>query len=123
MNLPYNLTGKVIHGKHLGSTVNMPTANIVPREDIVSLAKGVYYSDVTVDDKVYKGITNIGTKPTVKDDQTINAETYIFDFDEDIYGKEICVTLLGFRRPEQKFDSFEQLSKVIAEDIEARKQI
>ncbi|MCQ2519548.1 MAG: riboflavin kinase [Lachnospiraceae bacterium] len=116
---PIILNGTVVHGNHLGATIDMPTANIYPLEDITNLPKGVYYSKVSVDGKSYKAITNIGTKPTVKSDNAVNAESYLYDFSGDLYGKDIIVELVEFRRPEMKFDSFEQLTNQMHQDMEA----
>lgn len=116
---PIILNGTVVHGNHLGATIDMPTANIYPLEDITNLPKGVYYSKVSVDGKSYKAITNIGTKPTVKSDNAVNAESYLYDFSGDLYGKNIIVELVEFRRPEMKFDSFEQLTNQMHQDMEA----
>lgn len=117
--LPLTLTGAVLHGQKLGTKIDMPTANILPDRDVSGLPKGVYYSLVTIDGKAYKGITNLGTKPTVKADSEINVETFLYDYEGDLYGKTIAVELLEFRRPEMKFDSFEDLSKEMHKDLEA----
>ena len=74
-----------------------------------------------IDSKPYKAVTNVGIKPTVKDDSSINAESFIFDFDGDLYDKEIEVKLLEFERPEMKFSSFDELSKQMKHDLEAAK--
>lgn len=121
-NLPIMLHGQVGHGRKLGSSLNMPTANIVPREDVSKIMMGVYYSKVYVDDNVYKGITNVGKKPTVKESSDINVETFVYDFSGDLYDKEISVELLDFRRPEIKFDSVEELSACMKDDIEAGRE-
>jgi riboflavin kinase/FMN adenylyltransferase len=118
IKFPLTLHGTVLHGKKLGSTVDIPTANIVPLEDISGLVHGVYFSLVDIDGKIYKGITNVGEKPTVKDDSTVNAETFIYDYEGDLYEKEIIVKLLEFKRPEMKFDSFEALSLQMKKDLE-----
>lgn len=117
--LPFKLTGTVTHGRSAGRTIDMPTANIVPAEDVEALSLGVYYSTVTVDGTVYRAITNLGKRPTIDDGNFVNAESFIYDFEGDLYGKEIEVTLFEFRRPERKFESFEALSKVMHEDLEA----
>ena len=57
----------------------------------------------------YKGISNVGCKPTVSDRQMMGVETYLYDFDGDLYGRDISVQLLAFRRPEMKFDGVEGL--------------
>jgi len=120
--LPFNLTGTVTHGRSAGRTIDMPTANIVPAEDVSNLKYGVYYSVVKVDGASYKAITNLGKRPTIDDGDFVNAESFIYDFEGDLYGKDISVTLLEFRRPEQKFESFETLSRVMHEDLEAGRE-
>ncbi len=118
VTFPFVMTGVVTHGNHLGTGIEMPTANIVPNEDITGLKFGVYYSVLKVDGVSYKAITNLGIKPTVKSDGLINAESFIYDFEGDIYGKEITVKLLEFKRPEIKFSSFEELSVMMHKDLE-----
>ena len=116
--LPYTITGVVVHGNSLGNTINVPTANIIPREDISGYDKGVYRSRVRVEEKEYDSITNLGTKPTVSDTECVNAESFIKDFHGYLYNREISVTLLEFVRPERKFASFEELTEQIRKDIE-----
>ena len=77
---------------------------------------------MTVDGATYKAITNLGKRPTIDDGDYVNAESFIYDFEGDLYGKEIVVTLLKFRRPERKFESFEELSKVMHEDLNAGRE-
>ncbi|MBR5994442.1 MAG: riboflavin kinase [Lachnospiraceae bacterium] len=120
--LPFKLTGTVTHGRSAGRTIDMPTANIVPAEDVSNLKYGVYYSVVKVDGASYKAITNLGKRPTIDDGDFVNAESFIYDFEGDLYGRDISVTLLEFRRPEQKFESFEALSRVMHEDLEAGRE-
>ena len=67
----------------------------------------------------YPGITNIGYKPTVNDAPLISVETYLYDFKEDMYGKEIRTALLHFKRPEQRFGSVEELKAQMEKDIAA----
>ena len=111
------ITGKVVEGNHIGRQLDVPTANLNLSNEFTDLPKGVYYSRTTISQKTYKSITNIGTKPTVKDDSVINAETFVFDFEGDLYGREISVELLGFRRAERKFSSLDELSQTIKEDL------
>ena len=119
--LPFTLTGTVEHGRSFGRTIDMPTANIIPKEDVSELSFGVYYSIITVDGASYRAITNLGRRPTVEDGDFINAESFIYDFRGDLYDRDISVKLLEFRRPEKKFDSFDELSKAMHEDLEAGK--
>ena len=112
-----------MHGKQLGRTIGMPTVNICPETDKLLPAFGVYYSRVIVgageETKCYKAITNIGCKPTVDDTKTPVVESYLYDFQGDLYGKHIQVQLLSYRRPEMKFESVESLKKQMQQDIQS----
>lgn len=109
--LGYNfmLTGKVIDGKKLGKTINYPTANLYIEETYKLIPKhGVYVVKSTIDNKEVFGMTNIGYNPTVNGKhQTI--ETHFFDFNENLYGKNLKIELLQRLRDEQKFSSVEEL--------------
>lgn len=113
----YSVCGIVEHGKHLGSTIGIPTVNILPPVGKLLPPFGVYSSIVVIDGQKYKGMTNIGRKPTVSSANQVGVETYIYDFDEDVYGKNIEVRLLEFKRPEMKFDSVEDLKAQMEKDI------
>ena len=117
MKLPVTLCGKVIHGRSLGNTYDCPTANILPTEDIGDLPFGVYYSVIKIEDKNHPAITNLGVRPTVSNDGSVCAETYVYDYSGDLYGKTVAVTLLDFRRGEQKFDNVDQLFATIDDDF------
>ena len=117
----YSISGIVEHGKHLGHTIGIPTVNILPPDNKLLPPFGVYKSTVVIGDHSYRGMTNIGRKPTVSTDNQVGVETYIYDFDEDIYGKYIEVRLIEFKRPEMKFDSVEQLKAQMKQDIESIK--
>lgn len=114
---PYAIHGTVIHGNHIGGTVlGFPTVNILPPPEKHLPPFGVYVSKILIGDAVYGGITNIGKKPTVEGGSPVGVETYVFDFDRDIYGEKIEVRLLHFERPEQKFDSLEELKQQLEKD-------
>lgn len=119
MGIPFFFKGEVVHGNHIGTGIGFPTVNLVPAKDKLLPPNGVYYSRTLVDGTEYASITNIGRKPTVGDKEKMGVETYLYDFDRDIYGKEIEVFLLSFRRPERKFDSLEQLKEQLRLDVEA----
>ncbi len=114
----YSISGIVEHGNHLGSTIGVPTVNLLPPVGKLLPPFGVYSSIVVVGDRVFKGMTNIGRKPTVSSNNQVGVETYIYDFDEDVYGKFIEVKLCEFRRPEMKFESVEKLKAQMKKDIE-----
>lgn len=114
----YSVTGCVEQGNRLGRRLGMPTLNLYPDEDKLLPPNGVYYSRVFYEGCIYPGITNIGKKPTVNDSQQISVETYLYDFDRDMYGKEIVTELLHFKRPEQKFSHVLLLKQQMEKDIE-----
>ncbi len=113
---PYSIDGTVSCGKKLGRTIDMPTANIIPEDHKLMPPFGVYFSNVCIEGKEYSGITNIGVKPTVTDENKVTAETYIYDMNEDIYGKKISVRLQHFVRKEMKFPNIGMLKKQMHDD-------
>lgn len=112
---PYFVRGEVVHGNALGRTIGMPTANLLPGEQKLLPAYGVYATRVEADGKIYGGVTNVGVKPTVGADRA-NVETTLLHFDGDLYGKQITVYFLEFLRPEQRFDSLEELKAQMSQD-------
>lgn len=112
---PYFLRGTVIPGRRLGRTIGVPTANILIPEGIVVPKLGVYACECIIDGETYTAVTNIGSRPTVEGHQT-RAESWILDFDGDLYGREITLELHKFLRPEQKFGSLEELKEQIQRD-------
>lgn len=123
MGQGYSVYGEVVHGKRLGHTIDIPTANQLVSSEKVLPPFGVYAAKITWQKQEYHGIANLGCKPTVSDAQVIGLETYMFDFQEDIYGEWIEVELLHFIRPERKFDSLEELVSQMKKDIIAAKTI
>lgn len=116
---PFFIMGKVAHGNRIGRTLGMPTVNIHPEEGKIMPPRGVYFSTVTYGEQIFYGVTNIGYKPTVESSNPRRGvETYIYDFNEDIYEKDITVHLHHFERPEQKFADLEELKKAIARNVE-----
>lgn len=116
---PYEFEGEVKKGFQLGHKLGMPTLNLYPDERKILPPLGVYYSQVKYKGATYKGITNIGMRPTVADTTRISVETYLYDFDMDMYGEKITTSLLAFRRPEMKFENVEALKAQMQEDIKA----
>lgn len=123
LGYPYQVHGQVVHGRHLGTTLGFPTVNIIPGEQKHLPAFGVYLSQVVIDGTVHNGITNLGRKPTISGKHPVGVETYIYDLNEDLYGKWIEVRLIGFVRPEQKFSSLEELKKQVLSDKEKGRQL
>ncbi len=116
LNRPFNVTGVVSLGRQLGRKLDFPTINIYPTEYKLLPPNGVYATQTTIDEKKYYGVTNLGTKPTVSDAPEISVETFLFDFDDDVYGKKVNVDFMHFIRPEMKFEDIEGLKKQIAVD-------
>ncbi len=108
---PYMVYGEVQHGNQIGRTLNMPTANLVPIKGKVMPQFGVYASRVYVGDECYIGVTNVGIKPTIPGENRVGVETYIMDFNREIYGQKICVELHGFLRGEKKFSDLDALKQ------------
>ena len=90
---------------------------LVPPAGKLLPPNGVYYAAVRHNGKVYKAISNVGTKPTVSSEKVMGVESYLYDFDQDIYGQEIEVALKRFRRPERRFGSLEELKEQLDRDI------
>ena len=119
---PYAFKGMVSHGKGLGHEMGIPTVNTATPTDIMLSPSGVYYSRILIDGKEYKSVSNLGIKPTVSDDKIKTIETYIFDFSEDVYGKDAVVYFDRFARGEVKFGSKEELFAQIRKDCENAKK-
>ena len=114
----YSITGKVVKGKSIGRDIGFPTANIeVADEYKLIAAVGVYACRVTFMGKLYKGMCNIGYRPTVNHG-ALTIEVHIFDFDQQIYGEEITIIFVDRLRDERKFDSLTELSQQLIRDKE-----
>lgn len=113
---PYSIIGEVVHGRQLGRTIGMPTINMALPEEKLLPPNGVYASLTEIDGLLYPGISNIGVKPTVGAEKKRLAETYLFDYNGDLYGKIAKVSLYAFERPERKFSSVEELKAQIEQD-------
>jgi riboflavin kinase/FMN adenylyltransferase len=112
----YFLTGEVVKGKQLGRTIGFPTANIKIEEEYKLIPKvGVYVVKALINEKEVFGMMNIGYNPTVNG-QSQTIEVNLFDFDADIYGQKIEVSLLQYLREEQKFGSLDLLKAQLNQD-------
>ncbi|MCD2501021.1 bifunctional riboflavin kinase/FAD synthetase [Clostridium sp. NSJ-145] len=127
LSRPYTINGNVVHGKKLGRQIGFPTANINLTEDKLIPKVGVYYTNVEVNGKIYKGITSIGNNPTVNGKE-LTIETYILDFDKYIYDEEIKLYFIDRIRDEMKFSGIDELvcqlkkDKILAEGKETIRQ-
>ena len=119
----YQIRGTVQVGKQRGGRViGFPTANLKFNEEDLVPKHGVYVTQVFCEGRHYGGILNIGYNPTFGEEQLV-AETHIFDFNEDIYGKPIKVNLLKFLRSERKFSGAKELAEQIVNDVILAKKI
>ena len=116
LGTPFSVSGEVVHGRQLGRTLGMPTANVIPPMNKIMPPNGVYSSRTIVGDYVYHSVTNIGFNPTVAENNSKRVETYVYDFSGSLYGKKIEVQFFRFERPEMKFESIEDLKNQIHHD-------
>lgn len=112
---PFVISGRVRHGDKKGRTIGFPTANIA-LDRKVSPVQGVFAVSVTLENKDYQGVANIGKRPTVNG-LRIQLEIHLFDFEGDIYGKCLDTHVLHKIRDEKKFDSFDLLKQQITKDV------
>jgi len=116
------IEGEVVEGKKLARTIGFPTANIKLEEANIAPLFGVYFVRATISGRSHNAIANIGIRPSF-DDKAPTLEVNIFDFSDDIYGKNISVEFLSLIRPERTFESIEQLKWHIAQDVKSAKYI
>lgn len=114
---PFFLSGTVVHGNEIGRTIGFPTINVMPPSNKILPPNGVYFSKVIVEGKAYNGITNIGNKPTVGAGYQKGAETFLYDFNGNLYDCRVKIELLHFVRKECKFSDFAELKEAIADNV------
>ncbi|MDR0766644.1 MAG: bifunctional riboflavin kinase/FAD synthetase [Odoribacteraceae bacterium] len=113
----YPLTGTVVPGEHVGRQIGFPTANLRLDDDRKLLpAPGVYAIEATAAGELYRGMLNVGTRPTVSTAGRLSIEAHLFDFDRDIYGDAITLHLLDRVRGERKFENVNELKKQLLRD-------
>ena len=114
---PHVLTQTVGHGRQLGRTIGIPTANLVAPPHVLLPKRGVYAAKITLPDgRAFGGVTNVGVRPTVNNGQDVTVEPWILDFDGDLYGQAIRVEFYRRLRDERKFDSLAALRSQIETD-------
>lgn len=119
---PFSVCGKVKDGQHLGRHLGFPTVNQDIPNGKMLLKNGVYLTRIKLGKTIKYGVTNIGMRPTVNSAKPV-CETHILDFEGDLYGKYLTVEFIEFLRSEKKFDSLEELSLQVMNDIETAKEI
>ena len=120
LGYPYFTKGEIVHGRQLGRTIGIPTANLIPPSEKKLPPNGVYITESMIQGKTYQGITNVGYKPTVKEN-FLGVETYLFSCNADLYGQEAEVKFYRYLRPEIKFASLEELKNQMMKDIQKGK--
>ena len=111
---PHVLTQTVGHGRRLGRTIGVPTANLVAPPHVLLPKRGVYAAKVTLPDgRAFGGVTNVGIRPTVNHGQDVTVEPWILDFDGDLYGQKLRVEFFRRLRDERKFESLDALKTQI----------
>lgn len=112
LSYPYYFKSKVIEGRKLGRAIGFPTANLeIPNNKKLIPVKGVYAVEVKIENTKHIGMLNIGTRPTVDSSKDLKAEVHIFDFNQNIYGKNITICFIKRIRDELKFESPEKLAE------------
>jgi len=112
---PYGVEGVIIRGNRRGHTIGFPTANLKPHNRVIP-RYGVYATATLIDGSWRKSITNIGVRPTFENDADPSIETYIFDFDGELYGDVLRVRFLHRIRDERKFNGIDELKAQIEKD-------
>ena len=111
------LTGTVVTGRKLGHKLGFPTANIELPENVIVPRHGVYACRAFVGEQSYLAVCNVGSRPTVEGHQ-VRTETWLLDFQGDLYGQDVTLEFLYFLRPEQRFESLEELKSAVLRDAE-----
>ena len=115
---PHTLTQVVRHGRRIGRTIGIPTVNLTVPSHVLVPQHGVYVSRVYLPDgRSFAGVTNVGTRPTVCENGSISVETFLLDFDGDLYGTDIRLEFCKRLRGEVKFASLEALRDGIRKNI------
>lgn len=112
---PYGVEGQIVRGDRRGRTIGFPTANLKPRNRVVP-EYGVYATATLIENRWRRSITNVGVRPTFAGDGEPSIESYVFDFDGDLYGDVLRVRFLHRIRDERKFGGVEELKTQIAKD-------
>ncbi len=113
----YSIRGEVVHGKHIGTTIGFPTANVRPSSfNKVIPAVGVYAVHVLVDGREYDGMACIGNRPTFEESGENTIEVNLFDYEGNLYGKTMKIEFVYFMRKQNKFSSIEALREALEND-------
>ena len=116
---PHTLQDTVHSGYHLGTKLGAPTINMRFPEGVIVPRHGVYAAKVYLEDgSEHIAVANVGIRPTVSEDQSVNVETHLIEFSGNLYGRQARVEFYRFLRPERKFPDYEALSRQIRQDAD-----
>jgi len=122
MGKPYKMKGIIVHGKRIGTQIGFPTANMKVDQEYVIPKIGVYAGYVIVDGVKHPSMISIGYNPTIKDDDSVSIEAHLFDYANNLYGRELEFFFVFYLRNEMKFKGLDELiSQLRRDEIEARK--
>ena len=113
----FRISGKVESGDKLGRTIGIPTANLAVSKDLIIPGDGIYAVKVHVNNQIYKGALSIGNRPVIKADDSRKIEVYIIDFNKNIYGELIEISIISKIRNQENYGSLEELRFQIDKDI------
>ena len=120
---PHVLTQVVRHGRRIGHTIGIPTVNLTAPPKVLVPSHGVYATRVFLPDgSSYMGVTNVGTRPTVANGNDVTVETWLLDFEGDLYGQTLRVEFFHHIRDEVRFDSLDALKAQITADAETTRR-
>lgn len=120
----YELSGKVVHGNHIGTRLGFPTANLVPECNMIVPGRGVYAVKVLTPDRVSRpAVVNIGVRPTVAEGSDCSIEAHLLDYSGNLYDACLTVSFVARLRDERKFDSVDALREQLVKDVELSKQV
>ena len=114
---PFSLEGPIVGGFQVGRSLGFPTINTQTEPGALLPRKGVYVTAVALEGHVFRGVTNVGTRPTFSDAGILSVESHLLNFSGDVYGEQARVSFLKYLRPEQSFSSGEALREQIARDV------
>lgn len=118
---PHLLSGEVVRGQQLGRTLGIPTANLQLPDGVICPRFGVYACKVEIDGTDYMAVTNVGNRPTVGG-VNITVEPWILDYEGDLYGRELCLRMYYFLRPEQKFPDLMTLKATVEHNAQQTRE-
>src|SRR5215472_15110626 len=113
----YTILGTVVRGDNLGKEIGFPTANLSAHSEQFP-PNGVYFAEAILDGERFRGVVNLGLRPTVSSSRDRILEVYLLDFDRDIYGKDLELRFIRYLRPEKKFENVDALVRQIERDVQ-----